>query len=135
MGGDWLRLLASPDCLGALYGGDPPAPDACDLFSVHIDERENSVTLGFDTRLLPVNPPVEWEGQGFNAFEFHLVFTGVTGLRVTGWGPAEAKDVRVSFREGGAFEVVLGSGDSGIVFRAAAVRPAGPRAYLASDSP
>ncbi|MFI1362553.1 Imm50 family immunity protein [Streptomyces griseochromogenes] len=135
MGGDWQRLLASPDCLGVLYGEDPPPPDACDLFSVHIDERGNSVTLGFDTRRLPVNPPAEWERKGLNAFEFHLVFTGVTGLRVTGWGAAEAKRVRVSFREGGGFDVVLGAEESGIVFGAAAVRPAGPRAYLASDSP
>ncbi|MEU9990309.1 Imm50 family immunity protein [Streptomyces sp. NPDC048045] len=135
MSGDWLRLLASRDHLGGLYGDAPPAPDACDLFSVHIDERQDSVTLGFDTRVLPVNLPVEWEEQGLNAFEFHLVFTGVTGLRVTGWGAAEAKEVRLSVRDGGAFDVVLGSGESGIVFRAPAVRLAGPRAYLASDSP
>ncbi|WP_244184234.1 Imm50 family immunity protein [Streptomyces cellostaticus] len=102
---------------------------------MHIDEREDSVTLGFDTRLFPVNPPVEWEGKGFNAFEFHLVFTGVTGFRATGWGAAEAKDVRVFLRDGGGLGVELGPEGSGIVFRAAAVRLAGPRAYRASDSP
>ncbi|WUW86846.1 immunity 50 family protein [Streptomyces sp. NBC_01451] len=57
---------------------------------MHIDERDDSVTLGFDTRAFPVNLPPEWRGKGFNAFEFHLFFTGVTGLRVTGWGASEA---------------------------------------------
>ncbi|WRZ89637.1 immunity 50 family protein [Streptomyces sp. NBC_01007] len=100
---------------------------------MHIDERETSVTLGFDTRILPVNAPVEWHEKGFNAFEFHLVFGGVEGLRVTGWNATAAGNIDMIVREG-VFEVVLGPAESGIAFRASTARLARTRAYLASGS-
>ncbi|MEU4083745.1 Imm50 family immunity protein [Streptomyces aureus] len=133
MSADWTRLLASPGYLGALYDGTPPPAGSCDPFYVHIDERGTSVTLGFDTRILPVNAPVEWHEMGFNAFEFHLVFEGVEGLRVTGWDSAAAKDIGMTTREG-AFEVTLGPTESGIAFRASTARLARARGYLASGS-
>ena len=135
MSADWSQLLASTEYLGELYDGAPPPTDECDLFYVHIDEREDSVTLGFDTRAFPMNPPPEWRGQDFNAFEFHLFFTGVTGLRVTGWGASEAKAINLTLRDGGHVEVALGSEASGITFRAAAARLTRTRAYLASNNP
>ncbi|MER7836821.1 Imm50 family immunity protein [Streptomyces sp. NPDC096040] len=135
MNADWTRTLAASDYLGELYDGVPPSPDMCELCYVHIDERGNSATLGFVTRNLPVHPPAEWENNGFNAFEFYLVFTGVDDLRVTGWGASEARQVDLSVRDGGFFEVVLGTEESGITFRAPMARLARTRAYLASDSP
>ncbi|MFI6489343.1 Imm50 family immunity protein [Streptomyces sp. NPDC050564] len=135
MHADWLQLLASPDHLGELYGGAPPSPEVCDLFYVHIDERGRSVTLGFDTRSFPVNPPREWEVGKLNAFEFHLVFAQVEGLQVTGWGASEAQKIHLAIHDGGSFEVVLGHEDSGIAFRASTACLARPRAYLASDRP
>jgi hypothetical protein len=120
MGADWRRLLDSADCR---------------LFYVHFDERGNSATLGFETRELPEDPLPEWTEKGLNAFEFYLAFTEVTGLRVTGWGQAEARRIEVAAVRGGqAVNVSLGSETSGIVFRASAVRLARSRAYLASDS-
>ncbi|MEU6255326.1 Imm50 family immunity protein [Streptomyces sp. NPDC047043] len=135
MSDEWKQLLASPEYLGRLYDGTPPSPDMCDLFYFHIDERENSVTLGFVTRSFPLNPPEEWDGKGFNAFEFYLVFTGVDGLRVMGWGPAEAKQVDLTVRDGGFIDVTLGAEGPGATFRASSSRLAKVRAYLASDSP
>ncbi|MFI1354028.1 Imm50 family immunity protein [Streptomyces sp. NPDC020898] len=135
MSADWSQFLASAEYLGELYDGAPPSTDAYDLFYVHIDERENSVTLGFDTRAFPVNLPSEWRGKDFNAFEFHLFFTEVTGLRVTGWGASEAKVIDLTVRDGGHVDVALGSEASGIAFRAAAARLSRTRAYLASDNP
>ncbi|MFI0965032.1 Imm50 family immunity protein [Streptomyces sp. NPDC021080] len=133
MSADWSRLLASPHHLGNLYGSSPPSAASCDPFYVHIDERENSVTLGFDTRILPANTPPEWQEKGFNAFEFHLVFEGVTGLRVTGWDAAAAGKIDMTVGPE-FFEVLLGSRESGIAFHASTARLAGTRAYLASDS-
>ncbi|NEC87637.1 Imm50 family immunity protein [Streptomyces sp. SID12501] len=135
MSADWSRLLASPEYLGKLYDGAPPPTGACDLFYVHIDEREDSVTLGFDTRVFPVNLLPEWRGKNFNAFEFHLFFTGVTGVRVTGWGASEAKVIDLTVRDRGHLDVALGSEASGLAFRAASVRLAGTRAYLATGNP
>src|SRR3954469_26073447 len=135
MPADWTRLLASQEFLGPLYAGSPPPPEACDLFYVHIDERGSSVTLGFDTRNFPSSPAPEWEEKGFNAFEFHLVFAGVQSLRVTGWGAGEARAIEFAAVEGGGLRVLLGTEGSGITFRAATLRLAKARAYLASDSP
>ncbi|MEU6277370.1 Imm50 family immunity protein [Streptomyces populi] len=131
MSADWSRLLASPEYLGKLYGSTPPPADSCDPFHVHIDERENSVTLGFDTRVMPVQAPAEWREKRFNAFEFHLVFAGVSGLRVTGWDAAAAGRIDMAVREED-FEVTLGSPESGIVFHASTARLARTHAYLAS---
>ncbi|MFE0509762.1 hypothetical protein [Streptomyces sp. NPDC058964] len=102
MGADWMRLLEAHD-----WG----------LSYLHIDERGDSVTLGFE------------RGEGKDGFEFFVVFTGVDGLRVTGWGAAEAKEVRVSVLDGGVFDVRLGFPESGIVFRAPAARLTRSRAY------
>ncbi|GGJ13040.1 Imm50 family immunity protein [Streptomyces brasiliensis] len=135
MGADWQRLLAAPEYLGELYGTNPPPQDACNLFYVHIDERDNSVTLGLGTREFPVNPRPEWQDKGFNAFEFYLVCTDVTDLRVTGWGAAEARRIHLTVGNGGTCDVVLGSEHSGITFRASATHLRRLRAYLASDSP
>ncbi|WP_329349631.1 immunity 50 family protein [Streptomyces sp. NBC_01261] len=121
MSADWLQLLT--------------LPESCDLFYLHIDERENSATLGFDTRSLPSNPPAEWEGKGFNAFEYYLVFVDVAGLRVTGWGPAEAREVDLTAQEDGSVKVVLGTETSGVRFQASAVRLTKTRGYRASDTP
>ncbi|PTM91176.1 hypothetical protein C7821_111151 [Streptomyces sp. VMFN-G11Ma] len=105
MGADWRQLLPSDGFL-----------DACRLFYVHFDERGSSATLGFETRECPVDPLPEWVENGYNAFEFYFVFTGVTGVRVRRQGTS------------------LGSGDSGISFRASAVELVKSRAYLASGS-
>ncbi|MHC3475514.1 Imm50 family immunity protein [Streptomyces sp. 7R007] len=121
MSADGTLLLRSPDQLG-------------EPFYVHIDERGNSVTLGFLTRGLPRDAPAEWREKGFNAVESTFVCEGLAELRVTGWGAAEAKSVDVVVRDAGV-EVVLGSEESGISFRARTVRLARTRAYLASDSP
>jgi hypothetical protein len=134
MSADLLQLVASVEHLGELYGGAQPPSGACDLFYLHIDEREGSVTLGFDTRSLPANPPVEWEGEDFNAVEFYLVFTDVEGLRATGWGAPEARAIDLTFPDGGLLEVALGSEESGVAFRASAVRLAKTRPYLAWDT-
>ncbi|PKT70030.1 hypothetical protein CW362_26335 [Streptomyces populi] len=131
MSADWSRLLASPEFLGKLYGSDPPSADSCDPFYVHVDERENSVTLGFDTRVLPVRIPAAWREKRFNAFEFHLVFERVSGLRVTGWDAAAARRIGMVVREEN-FEVILGSPGSGIAFHASTARLARTHAYLAS---
>ncbi|MET8857604.1 Imm50 family immunity protein [Streptomyces sp. NPDC004579] len=133
MSADWSRILTSPEYLGNLYGSLPPSAPSCDPFYVHIDERENSVTLGFDTRVLPENVPAEWREKGFNAFEFHLVFAGVTGLRVTGWDATAAGSIDMTVRAE-VFEVTLGSRQSGITFHASTARMARTRAYLASGS-
>jgi len=135
MSDDWTQLLARSGYLGALYDGAPPSLDMCELFYFHIDERESSVTLGFVTRSLPVNPPSEWEGRVFNAFEFYLVCSEVDGLQVTGWGVSEAHEINFIVREGEVIDVTLGTENSGITFRAGAVRLSRQRAYLASDTP
>lgn len=104
MDADWRRLVRSADCR---------------VFYVHFDERDNSATLGVETREV----------------EAYLVFTGLTGLRVTGWGHEEAGRIEVAPRDGQFADVLLGSEASGIRFRAAEVRQAERRARPAPGSP
>ncbi|MFR9789351.1 hypothetical protein ACL07V_11860 [Streptomyces sp. MB22_4] len=66
----------------------PSALSSHDLFYVHLDERQCSVTLGFTTQ------------QGHEAFEFFLVFTDVRNVSVDGWGPPGRKKMRLEKAEG-----------------------------------
>ncbi|MGQ4388945.1 Imm50 family immunity protein [Streptomyces sp. SAS_270] len=132
---DGLQLLvAAGDLAGLreLYDGDPPSLDSCSLFYVHLDERGDSVTLGFETERLPSKPPSEWRQKPFNMFEFHLVLVGVEALRVHGWGPAQAKEVGLVRRDGGRVDVTLGGAEDGIRFRASSVSLGRTRVYLAA---
>jgi hypothetical protein len=79
------------------------------------------VTLGFERR------------ERTDRLEFFVVFTRVDGLRVTGWGADQAKEVRVSVLDGGGFDVMLGPRESGIVFRAAVARLGKSRAHPAGS--
>ncbi|MDQ0932311.1 hypothetical protein QFZ49_002241 [Streptomyces turgidiscabies] len=53
---------------------------------------------------------------------------------VTGWGAPEARAIDLTVLDGGLFDVALGSEESGVAFRASAVRLAKTRAYLAWDN-
>ncbi|MEU6480699.1 Imm50 family immunity protein [Streptomyces sp. NPDC047017] len=138
MSADLIQALTAAgflEELRALYGDSPPPFERCDLFYLHIDERGDSVTLGFETRTLPTHRPEKWTGKGFNAFEFFVVFSGVQGLRITGWGPSESRAADLTVHGGNLFEVCLGSDESGVTFRASAVRLGRTHAYLASGIP
>ncbi|MFJ6846118.1 Imm50 family immunity protein [Streptomyces griseoluteus] len=118
-----------------LYGGTPPAHDECEVFYVQVDERSDSVTLGFETRKLPSHPSPEWQERPYNRIEFCLFFTDSKDLRVDGWTRSEAQSFSITAVPEEGFTVVLGHGRSGLRFSAAAVEVVGIRAYLASDAP
>ncbi|MER5929377.1 Imm50 family immunity protein [Streptomyces sp. NPDC002054] len=62
----------------------PPDLGGCLMFSAHIDERDTSVTLGFQTDRLPDRPRPEWADTTYNTFVFSLVFREVAELRIRG---------------------------------------------------
>lgn len=131
MSADWAQIPGSVEPLGEMYGAASPPLESCGLDYVHIDERGDSVTLGFTTRSLPENPPAEWTAKEYNAVEICLVLDGVAGLRVNGWGAREAG--RVSVRENGRnLDIVLGDGEAGVSFQARGVRRARLRPFLAA---
>ncbi|RZU37343.1 hypothetical protein EV284_2509 [Streptomyces sp. BK022] len=93
----------------------------CRLHYVHIDERGDSVTLGFDA-----GPT-----SGTERFEFYLLFTGVVDLHVSGWTPPDAQEILIAPDREGGYAVSLGPQRSGVRFRATAVEVARTRTYLA----
>ena len=113
----------------------PPDLSRCDLFYVHIDERGNSVTLGFDTSHLPARPLPEWQEKDFNAFEFHLKFNSVSELRVSGWSAPALKTVLMSARDDGGLSFSASGPESLLEFAAGQVEVARTRTYLASSAP
>ncbi|MFJ4690027.1 Imm50 family immunity protein [Streptomyces sp. NPDC088766] len=113
----------------------PPAPEKCDLFYVHIDERGDSVTLGFETVHLPSHPLPEWSEKPYNRLEFYLLFCGVTEIAVAGWTASEAESFGVSAVPEKEIAVRLGRDQAGMRFRASSVRLANTRVYLAAESP
>ena len=84
----------------------PSALSGHDLFSVHFDERQRSVTLGFATQ------------GGHEAFEFFLTFTDVRNVSVHGWGPPGRKSARLE-RTGGLIIASVEAQGSSLSFAAA----------------
>jgi hypothetical protein len=130
---EWTDLLQEPwntrETLSA-----PPKLGDCRLVSCHIDERDTSVTLGFDTRRVPDSSiPGSDESQA-NALEFFVTFTSVTGLHVTGWGGGPGGSVRLSRSEDGGIAVFVDSSSGEISFQGRTALLSRARAYLASSA-
>ncbi|MFI1282722.1 MULTISPECIES: Imm50 family immunity protein [unclassified Streptomyces] len=119
--------------LAALYA-TPPDLSTCPLYYVHVDERDTSVTLGFETGRLPDHPRPEWEEKPYNTLLFFVMFTGVDELRVTGIA-AEHPDrrdrtVRVTRTGSGRQQVAVTSDNRTLAFSAAASAVIRSRVYL-----
>ncbi|HEY8983398.1 MAG TPA: Imm50 family immunity protein [Streptomyces sp.] len=128
---DWAEIIGSLDGLGRFYGDSVPAPGDCKIFYAHVDERGESVTVGLETRVMPLRPADAWSDTVYNALEFYLVFSGVEDFLVDRWGCSEAAQFDLGLDEDGMVSVVLGSESSGIRFRAASVGVEKVRVYLA----
>ncbi|MFI1322730.1 hypothetical protein EF913_04235 [Streptomyces sp. WAC04189] len=131
---DWHRCLHSVDKLAALYS-HLPALEQCKLMYVHIDEREDSVTLGFSTQAMPTNLPQEWMGTEFNTVEFYVRCSQVAELKVAGWDSTQAMHVEFSRDAQGWTRIGLGTSGSGIAFRSPSVIVTKTRSYLATAAP
>lgn len=88
-----------------------------DLFYVHLDERERSVTLGFARE------------RGSEGSEIFLRFPEARDVRVRGWAHPGTKDVRMTEDEGGGVSVVVAAEGSSLSFRAAGVAVARTRTF------
>lgn len=51
---------------------NPIAIDVIKLFTIHIDNNQPSVLLGFDIKEIPDQPPKKWVTMGFNACRIGL---------------------------------------------------------------
>ncbi|MFE5973360.1 Imm50 family immunity protein [Streptomyces sp. NPDC056460] len=135
---DWTALVDSAEAITDLYASPPRLNGgACEVFYVQIDERGTSVTLGFDTNVLPSRRPAAWAEKAYNTVEFHLKFTGVEGLRIAGWD-AGARHAAVGLRRGPAatgLVVTLEGPGSFLGFTASTSRVTRVRPYLAATAP
>ncbi|MGW4998966.1 Imm50 family immunity protein [Streptomyces hydrogenans] len=133
---EWYTLLATTDEVRETFAALPDL-DRCSLFFCHIDERDVSVTLGFDTRHVPASLLGEPDESGkakANAFEFFLTFTSVTDLRVSGWGGSTARSIRIERTPAPAeIAVSVESPTERISFRAHEAVVSRSRTYLAAS--
>jgi hypothetical protein len=130
-GSDWTTIVESTEEITSAYA-TPPNLNECALYYVQIDERGTSVTLAFETSILPSNPPLAWADREYNTVEFYLKFIGVKELQITGWD-FTARDAAVtftSFDEG--VRVSVDAAASHLTFTAAMSLLTRARPYLAS---
>ncbi|MFJ2822334.1 Imm50 family immunity protein [Streptomyces toxytricini] len=115
--------------LQALYGTHPvPDLNTCHSFHVHVDERDTSVTLGFETQQLPPHPKPEWTAKAYNTLCFWLEFTGVSDLRVHGILAEAERSVRIT--HGDTIRVAIHSNTRSMAFTATTARVSHTRVYL-----
>ncbi|MER5201668.1 Imm50 family immunity protein [Streptomyces sp. NPDC002825] len=132
---DWTSIVRSTEETKSLYATPPDLSNECDLFHVQIDERGTSVTLGFETSVLPSNPPITWTAGEYNTLEFYIRFTGVKGLQIAGWD-SSARDAAVTLSpcgDAGVQVAVEGLG-SHLVFTASTALLTRARAYLSTNT-
>ncbi|WP_371791083.1 immunity 50 family protein [Streptomyces sp. NBC_01471] len=130
----WPTFLSDPRKVLDLYD-QPPALDRCDLFYVHIDERDTSITFGFDTSELPAHPRQKWKEKPFNSIRFFISFTGTSQLHVNGWESPGQKNVGISRDSEDELRVQVASDGSSLSFRAKSASVTHSTAQLtASDS-
>ncbi|MET9320505.1 Imm50 family immunity protein [Streptomyces sp. NPDC003038] len=109
--------------LRALYGATQlPDLNTCGFFYVHVDERETSVTFGFETSQLPPQPKPEWLTKPYNTLRFFVEFTGVTNLRMAGIVAEAERSVRIAQGTSGCLDVAVVGGRREISFSAVASR-------------
>ncbi|MEV4558192.1 Imm50 family immunity protein [Kitasatospora sp. NPDC049285] len=129
-GSDWTSLLRNGDVLRGLF--DPvPALESLDLFSLLVDEREHGLTLGFESPGLPAQAPRPWVEQGLNTVEFHLVFTGLRHLDITGWSSTGMTGYRFEPEAHGGLHLLMTGPDALVRLSADSCRVEGVRAYRA----
>ncbi|MDT0455983.1 Imm50 family immunity protein [Streptomyces sp. DSM 41527] len=133
-GSSWYDFLVDSQ-IADQYFDEVPDLGGCDLFSVHIDERDVGLTLGVDLLRLPDKLLPEWEGKNFNAFTFFLTFTMIDELHVDGWRYTPKRSVEIGRRgERRIWVEIRGQGES-VKFTADAIKMSGVRAYRASSVP
>ncbi|MCX4981972.1 Imm50 family immunity protein [Streptomyces sp. NBC_00572] len=128
---DWTTIINSAESITSSYT-TPPNLNECTLEYVQIDERSTSVTLAFETSVLPSNPPPAWADREYNTVEFFLKFTGVKELQVVGWD-FTARDAAVTLTPfGEGVRVSVDGAGSHLAFTAEISLLTRTRPYLSS---
>ncbi|MDX3374286.1 Imm50 family immunity protein [Streptomyces sp. ME02-6991-2A] len=127
----WAQFLDDPSSIHTLYDEEPDL-DQSDLFHFLADEREASITLGFQTGQTPARARPEWEGTEYNSFTFYLAFSGVQGLTIQGWAAPAHKKVSIRRDPDEKLAVTIESEGTSVAFRARALSLTSARAGLVS---
>ena len=121
---DWSAHVADPTALRDVLGSPPPPLIDYRLDSVHADERESSITLGFHARAVPAGAADVWQARGHDVVAFFLVCTGVTDFVVDGW---TSEPLTTAALTGGT--VVLEGEVTRVSFKAGRIDAEPPRGY------
>ncbi len=125
------EMTASSDWseLQSLYGAESmPDLDTCRFFYVHMDERDGSVTFGFETQEMPEHPKSAWKEQEYNTLCFWIEFTDVADLRVLGIRAEAERTVLIT--DGDVLRVSVESDTRSIAFSAGSLRVSHSEVYL-----
>jgi Immunity protein 50 len=81
---DWTQLLVDPRAVRAIFGETCPSLDGVELHEVVLDRDGPTVSLRFDLRDFPTDPPTKWREAGFNRVQVSLQAIGVRELDIRG---------------------------------------------------
>ncbi|MFF0742080.1 Imm50 family immunity protein [Streptomyces sp. NPDC004111] len=113
----------------------------CDLFYVQVDERQTSLTLGFEVSDFDIpEGGIGFEvlrkfrsDEGHNAMRFFISFTDVLNFSVNGWENPGQKHIQM-VEERGHFSVSAESPGSSLRFEASSFSIPHIHSYLAGQS-
>lgn len=86
--------------------------------SVHIDERDRSVTITSRHEGLPEDAPAQWREQGYNSYEQTVMYTSVDGLDIEGWNYLPVTTWNSTDLPGNRIAVALTGEDTSVRFHA-----------------
>lgn len=121
---DWSADVANSESLRDVLGAPPPPLIGYRLDFVHADERESSITLGFSSPTVSSGAAGLWQARGYNAVEFCLVCSEVSGFVVDGWTCEPLRSAALTGRG-----VVLEGETTRVSFEVGRIRASPPRGY------
>jgi hypothetical protein len=96
----WTENLVEATALEAIYGRDTPSLEGINLHGIDIQRDGPRVTLRFDLREFPKQPPKKWEISRFNRVQLRLLAVGVSELQINGLQSSCILDLNITEEKG-----------------------------------
>lgn len=95
----WTDLLVDAASIKAIYGAALPTLDEIDLHEIILHRDGPNVTLRFDLKCFPKNPPKKWLNAGFNCVQLQLLASDIEDLQIQGWQTDIITNIKINKQE------------------------------------
>ncbi|AKH63575.1 MULTISPECIES: Imm50 family immunity protein [Photorhabdus] len=97
----WTDFLIDKRKICSIYTDELPSLDCVDIHEILFHRDGPKVTLRFNFKLYPNNPPKKWVGQNFNTVQAQLTLLDIKDVNLKGWtGTSYIADIKIGKNNG-----------------------------------